>query len=376
MKKVSVQCRGLRLAYGATEVLKGVSLDIAPGEFFALLGPSGSGKSTLLRALAGFARHHSGQLLIDGEDVSAREPWQRQVGLVFQNYALWPHLSVRDNVGFGLVERRVPAAEIRRRVDEALERVDLAGYAERAPNQLSGGQQQRVALARTLVIEPKVLLLDEPLSNLDKSLRVQMRQELLALQRRLGLTTIFVTHDQEEAMTTADRMAVLDQGVLQQVGTPMQLYDEPVNAFVAGFVGTMNLLPVTVLATGGGGGGSEGEGSASVALAGDASPPTVLHLTGPHQLTGSFAGAAAQLGCRPHTLRLQPVDAPRDPACGWLSGVVQASEFLGEFTRYRVQAGAWALQADQPHRAGQPRLPTGAAVAVGLDPTQARLLVS
>jgi iron(III) transport system ATP-binding protein len=364
MKKVSVQCRGLRLAYGATEVLKGVSLDIAPGEFFALLGPSGSGKSTLLRALAGFARHHSGQLLIDGEDVSAREPWQRQVGLVFQNYALWPHLSVRDNVGFGLVERRVPAAEIRRRVDEALERVDLAGYAERAPNQLSGGQQQRVALARTLVIEPKVLLLDEPLSNLDKSLRVQMRQELLALQRRLGLTTIFVTHDQEEAMTTADRMAVLDQGVLQQVGTPMQLYDEPVNAFVAGFVGTMNLLPVTVTTAGAAG--------ATVALAGGDPSPAALHVPGAHALA---TGAAAHLGCRPHTLRLQPVDAPRDPECGWLNGVVQASEFLGEFTRYRVQAGAWALQADQPHRAGQPRLPTGAAVAVGLDPTQARLLV-
>ncbi len=171
MKRVSVQCRDLRLAYGSTEVLKGVSLDIAPGEFFALLGPSGSGKSTLLRALAGFARHQSGQLLIDGEDVSAREPWQRQVGLVFQNYALWPHLSVRDNVGFGLVERRVPAAELRRRVDEALERVDLASYAERAPNQLSGGQQQRVALARTLVIEPKVLLLDEPLGALDLKLR-------------------------------------------------------------------------------------------------------------------------------------------------------------------------------------------------------------
>ena len=373
MKRVSVQCRDLRLAYGATEVLKGVSLDIAPGEFFALLGPSGSGKSTLLRALAGFARHQSGQLLIDGEAMSAREPWQRQVGLVFQNYALWPHLSVRDNVGFGLVERRVPAAELRRRVDEALERVDLASYAERAPNQLSGGQQQRVALARTLVIEPKVLLLDEPLSNLDKSLRVQMRQELLALQRRLGLTTIFVTHDQEEAMTTADRMAVLDQGVLQQVGTPMQLYDEPVNAFVAGFVGTMNLLPVTVLSTGGN--DREGAGSTTVALAGDASPPAVLHLTGPHPLMGSVAGAAAQLGCRPHTLRLQPMDAPRDPACGWLNGVVQASEFLGEFTRYRVQAGALGLWADQPHRAGQPRLPTGEAVAVGLDPTQARLLV-
>jgi iron(III) transport system ATP-binding protein len=364
MKRVSVQCRDLRLAYGSTEVLRGVSLDIAPGEFFALLGPSGSGKSTLLRALAGFARHQGGQLLIDGVDIGTQEPWQRQVGMVFQNYALWPHLSVRENVAFGLVERRVSRAETRRRVDEALALVDLTGYAERAPNQLSGGQQQRVALARTLVIEPQVLLLDEPLSNLDKSLRVQMRQELLAMQRRLGLTTIFVTHDQEEAMTTADRMAVLDQGVLQQVGTPMQLYDEPVNAFVAGFVGTMNLLPVTVLLA--------AEDGTTVALAGEASTGTTLHLPG---RPPSAAGSAAQLGYRPHTLRLQPTAAPRDPACNWLDGVVLASEFLGEFTRYRVQAGAWALWADQPHRAGLPRLPTGEAVAVGLDATQARLLV-
>jgi iron(III) transport system ATP-binding protein len=376
MKRVSVQCRDLRLAYGTTAVLKGVSLDIAPGEFFALLGPSGSGKSTLLRALAGFSRHQGGQLLIDGRDIGSLEPWQRQVGMVFQNYALWPHLSVRDNVAFGLVERRVAPAEMSRRVDEALALVDLAAYGERRPSQLSGGQQQRVALARTLVIEPQVLLLDEPLSNLDKSLRVQMRQELLAMQRRLGLTTIFVTHDQEEAMTTADRMAVLDQGVLQQVGTPMALYDEPVNAFVAGFVGTMNLLPVTVLA-------ADAAGT-SVALTVDAlgppAEPIRLRLPGLSALpAGTAAGTLAQLGCRPHTLRLQPVDAPRDPACGWLLGVVEASEFLGEFTRYRVRTGAGVgsggtLWADQPHRAGQARLPTGAAVALGLDPAQARLL--
>ena len=396
MKSVSVQCRDLRLAYGTTEVLKGVSLDIAPGEFFALLGPSGSGKSTLLRALAGFARHQGGHLLIDGRDIGALEPWQRQVGMVFQNYALWPHLSVRDNVAFGLVERRVAPAETRRRVDEALALVDLAAYGERMPNQLSGGQQQRVALARTLVIEPQVLLLDEPLSNLDKSLRVQMRQELLAMQRRLGLTTIFVTHDQEEAMTTADRMAVLDQGVLQQVGTPMALYDEPVNAFVAGFVGTMNLLPVTVLAADAAGvtvamAADIGAGAFAAARTGRAAsaakaadglgPPAEqarLRLPAPGALpVGTAAGALAQLGCRPHTLRVQAPDAPRDPAWGWLPGVVEASEFLGEFTRYRVRAGdpaTGALWADLPHRAGQARLPSGAAVAIGLDPAQARLL--
>ncbi len=243
MKKVRVQCRHIDLAYGGTEVLKDLSLDIEPGEFFALLGPSGSGKSTLLRLLAGFARQQRGQVLVDGVDISEQPPWQRQVGMVFQNYALWPHLSVWDNVAFGLVERRVDKASLAQRVRSALDTVGLSAYGERRPNQLSGGQQQRVALARTLVTEPQVLLLDEPLSNLDKSLRVQMRQELVALQRRLGLTTIFVTHDQDEAMGTADRMAVLDQGRLQQVGTPVELYDAPASLFVAGFVGTMNQLP-------------------------------------------------------------------------------------------------------------------------------------
>ena len=180
LSKVPVECRNIRLSYGSTPVLKDVSLAIEPGEFFALLGPSGSGKSTLLRLIAGFNRHQQGQLLVDGKDISGVPPHKRNIGMVFQSYALWPHMSVFDNVAFGLVERRVPKDEIRRRVGEALDTVGLADYAARRPNQLSGGQQQRVALARTIVIEPQVLLLDEPLSNLDKTLRVQMRQELLA----------------------------------------------------------------------------------------------------------------------------------------------------------------------------------------------------
>mgnify|MGYP001952148803 FL=1 len=217
MKKVSVECRNIRLSYGKTEVLKDVNISIEPGEFFALLGPSGSGKSTLLRLIAGFNRQNAGQLLVDGKDISGIPPWNRNIGMVFQNYALWPHMTVWDNVAFGLVERKLPRDQIRAKVEAALELVGLSQYARRRPNQLSGGQQQRVALARTIVIEPQVLLLDEPLSNLDKKLRVQMRQDLLSLQRRLGITTIFVTHDQEEAMTTADRMAVLDHGVVQQL---------------------------------------------------------------------------------------------------------------------------------------------------------------
>ena len=242
MESVGVHIDGVDLSYGSHRVLKNIHLDIKPGEFFAFLGPSGCGKTTLLRLIAGFNIAQRGQVTIGGRDISALPPHKRDVGMVFQSYALWPHMTVRRNVAFGLEERRVPRAEIERRVDAALDLVGLKHLADRRPSQLSGGQQQRVALARTIVIEPKVLLLDEPLSNLDAKLRVQMRQELLSLQRKLGLTTIFVTHDQEEANTICDRIAVMDDGRVQQVGTPQELYDHPANLFVAGFLGTANVL--------------------------------------------------------------------------------------------------------------------------------------
>ncbi|HCQ47162.1 MAG TPA: spermidine/putrescine ABC transporter ATP-binding protein [Achromobacter sp.] len=251
MKKVSVECRNIRLSYGKTEVLKDVNIHIEPGEFFALLGPSGSGKSTLLRLIAGFNRHSAGQLLVDGKDITGTPPWDRNIGMVFQNYALWPHMTVWDNVAFGLVERKLPRAEIRAKVEAALELVGLSQYGKRRPNQLSGGQQQRVALARTIVIEPQVLLLDEPLSNLDKKLRVQMRQDLLSLQRRLGITTIFVTHDQEEAMTMSDRICLMNGGAIEQLGTPADLYFRPRTLFVADFLGESNLLQGEVTAVDG-----------------------------------------------------------------------------------------------------------------------------
>jgi len=359
MKKVSVQCRDVRLAFGSTEVLKGIDLDIQPGEFFALLGPSGSGKSTLLRLIAGFNRNQGGQVLIDGVDVSGKAPWERNIGMVFQSYALWPHLSVWDNVAFGLVERRIDKATIAQKVGAALELVGLAPYGQRRPNQLSGGQQQRVALARTIVIEPQVLLLDEPLSNLDKTLRVQMRRELLALQRRLGITTIFVTHDQEEAMTTADRMAVLDQGVVQQVGPPSTLYDDPVNSFVANFVGTMNLLPGQVRERG--------------------AQALTLNVGGVGDLQFPRVGAAPpgdrlMVSFRPHSLRVDVAAAGRDPGLLWMPGTVESLEFLGEFTRYHVRVGAHRIAVDEAHRAGLRAWAVGSAVTLGLDPSQVRLL--
>ena len=361
MKKVSVECRNIRLSYGKTEVLKDVNIHIEPGEFFALLGPSGSGKSTLLRLIAGFNRHSAGQLLVDGKDISGIAPWDRNIGMVFQNYALWPHMTVWDNVAFGLVERKLPKTEIRAKVEAALELVGLSQYGKRRPNQLSGGQQQRVALARTIVIEPQVLLLDEPLSNLDKKLRVQMRQDLLSLQRRLGITTIFVTHDQEEAMTTADRMAVLDHGVVQQIGAPSTLFDYPVNRFVANFVGTMNVLEGNVRER------TSGSVVLTVDGVGDLHLPLTAEAPTATRLAASF---------RPHTVQIEMADGLGDARYVWLPGIVESSEFLGEFTRYQVLVGEQRLTADQSHLAGLSPFPTGAPVSIGLEPTQVRLLAA
>ncbi|MFJ5369362.1 ABC transporter ATP-binding protein, partial [Bosea sp. CER48] len=247
---VSVDIEDVNLSYGTNHVLKDVNLAIQPGEFFAFLGPSGCGKTTLLRLIAGFNQADTGHVRIGGRDITDLPPWKRDVGMVFQSYALWPHMTVRRNVAFGLEERGVKRAEVERRVEVALGLVGLAHLADRRPSQLSGGQQQRVAVARTVAVEPKVLLLDEPLSNLDAKMRVQVRRELRDMQQRLGLTTIFVTHDQEEANTICDRIAVMNNGVVQQVGTPMELYERPANLFVAGFLGTANILAGQVQGSG------------------------------------------------------------------------------------------------------------------------------
>jgi len=353
---VGVSIRNLSLSFGKTEVLKGINLEIEPGELFTFLGPSGSGKSTLLRAIAGFGPVPGGHILIDGEDITRLPPWTRNVGMVFQSYALWPHMTVRKNVAFGLEERRVPAKEINGRVEAALDLVGLLDLAERRPSQLSGGQQQRVALARTIVVEPRVLLLDEPLSNLDANLRIQMRQEILELQRKLRLTTIFVTHDQEEANTISDRIAVLNEGITQQVGAPIDLYDEPVNRFVAHFLGTANLL--------------DGRVEQGIFKADDG---TSLPLPG----NGRKEGPATAM-VRPQDLIIRDKDATEKGSRGkggtTLSGQIRYREFLGSLTRYAVNVGDHVILVDDSHHAGHPVFDVGADVALDVDLKQVRIL--
>ncbi|MFQ5765630.1 MAG: ABC transporter ATP-binding protein [Rhodospirillales bacterium] len=353
---VGVAIENLSLAFGTTEVLKGVNLEIEPGEFFTFLGPSGSGKSTLLRAIAGFGPVPDGRILIDSDDVTRLAPWDRNVGMVFQSYALWPHMTVRKNVAFGLEERKVPATEIHGRVDAALELVGLRAFADRRPSQLSGGQQQRVALARTIVVEPRVLLLDEPLSNLDANLRIQMRREILDLQRELKLTTIFVTHDQEEANTTSDRIAVLNDGIIQQVGSPVELYDNPVNRFVAHFLGTANLLDGRV-ETADGGVRFRADDGTTIPLAGDG------HAEG---------GAIAMF--RPQSLTIREAAGAAAADGATLKGRVQHREFLGNLIRYAVAVGESVILVDDTHQAGRRAFDVGDPVALGFDVDQVRIL--
>jgi iron(III) transport system ATP-binding protein len=327
---VEISIKNVNVSYGSYHALKNVNLEIKPGEFFAFLGPSGCGKTTLLRLIAGFNTAQTGSIVIGGRSVLPLAPWKRDVGMVFQSYALWPHMTVWKNVMFGLEERRLSAAERHQRAEDALKLVGLEKLGERKPSQLSGGQQQRVALARTIAVRPSVLLLDEPLSNLDASLRVQVRRDILAMQRRLGLTTIFVTHDQEEANTVCDRIAVMNEGVVQQVGTPMELYDNPANLFVARFLGTANTLSGEIRAN-----GSE----------------RVFQLSGggilpapPNAMPGS-----AQLFFRPQNAKLVTKSDPAQGGDLRLMGHISHREFLGPTIRYGLRIGADDVFVDAPH---------------------------
>ena len=343
-KAVAIKVEGVDLSYGANHVLKNISLEVPPGDLFAFLGPSGCGKTTLLRLIAGFNQADRGKVLLDGQDISALPPWKRDVGMVFQSYALWPHMTVARNVAFGLEERRVPRKEIAQRVAAALEMVGLEGLADRRPSQLSGGQQQRVALARTIVVEPKVLLLDEPLSNLDAKLRVEVRRELRELQKRLGITTIFVTHDQEEANTICDRIAVMNEGVVQQVGTPMELYERPANLFVAGFLGTANILDGQIVGSGQGAAYEIGSG-ARIELPGSAKVPL-----------------RARLVFRPQSVALDAGEARKSDEDATFAGRVSHREFLGATIRYGLTFGGSEVLADVPFRTGDKLHDTGAPV--------------
>ncbi|WP_232302644.1 ABC transporter ATP-binding protein [Elstera litoralis] len=318
-----IQIQEVRKTFGDFVAVDGVSVDIFPGELFALLGGSGCGKTTLLRMLAGFEIPTEGRILIDGQDMSTVPPYARPVNMMFQSYALFPHMSVEQNVGFGLRMDGVSKADTANRVAEALDLVQMGSFAKRRPHQLSGGQRQRVALARSLIKRPKVLLLDEPLGALDKKLREQTQLELLNIQSKVGITFVIVTHDQEEAMTLADRISVMDRGRIQQLGTPAEIYEFPKNRFVANFIGSVNLFEAT--------------------LAVD--EPDRAELDCPdfggrihvgHGVTGTI-GMEFSVAVRPEKIRMSRkplVDLPNQ-----MQGTIKQIVYLGDISIYFIEVG-------------------------------------
>lgn len=310
--------------YGDFTAVDGVSLDIEPGEFFTLLGPSGCGKTTLLRMIAGFNTIEGGDIFFNEQRINNIEAHKRDIGMVFQNYAIFPHLTVEDNVAYGLKARKVPNRELEERVMEALELVQISSLKERRPNELSGGQQQRVALSRAFVIEPGLLLMDEPLSNLDAKLRVEMRLVIKQLQRSLGITTIYVTHDQEEALAISDRIAVMNKGKIVQVGSPAEIYLHPQDPFIAGFIGTSNFLDVEVRKLSNVFAETEESGYLhDTLLPGGA--------TVPMSLNRNYEGAST-LSIRPEQLYIaDEVDGQAMP------GIIEYSVFLGDYTEYVIR---------------------------------------
>ncbi len=351
----SVELQNVTKRFDDVVAVDGVDLALAGGEFFTLLGPSGCGKTTTLRMIAGFERPTEGRIRIEGTDVAALPPHRRPTNTVFQSYALFPHLSVEDNVAYGLRRKKVARAEIRERVTAELERVGLAAEARRRPAQLSGGQQQRVALARALVNLPKVLLLDEPLGALDLKLRKGLQVELKRIQREVGITFVYVTHDQEEALTMSDRIAVMNRGRVEQVAEPEDVYERPASTFVAGFIGVSNLMPAAV------------DGPDRVRL--DHGP------TVPVSADGLAPGERCHAVVRPEKLRIEPLDGGAAPSANGsprVEGTVESSLYLGTSTQVVVDLGGgvrMTVLVPNASEADRQRLPGGGArVALSWEP--------
>lgn len=351
MRAAEVRLEKVGKRYGDQWVVRNVTLHIRRGEFYTFLGPSGCGKTTLLRMIAGFITPDEGALFLDGQAVNRVPPWKRDIGMVFQNYALWPHMTVFENVAFGLKERKIPRSEIKKRVMDALAQVDLRETENRRPSQLSGGQQQRVALARTLVIQPRALLLDEPLSNLDAKLRIEMRLELLKLQRDLGLTTIYVTHDQEEALAMSTRVAVMSRGQIVQESTPREIYEQPANEFVAAFVGKSNLLAGEVVRL--------IEGYLDV----DCGEGVIVRATAPDPAAPAQVGDRIVLSIRPEAVAISASGAVSGER-NTLQGRLAASAYQGSYVEYEVTALGKALKAYAANPKGKALFQAGDQVAL------------
>jgi spermidine/putrescine ABC transporter ATP-binding subunit len=357
--RVKLEVRGLTKRFSPQVTVGPLSFEVMDGEFFSLLGPSGCGKTTTLRCIGGFETPSEGSMVLDGQRLDDRPPNRRDVGLVFQNYALFPHLTVFDNVAFGLRLRKLGRAEIARRVGQMLDLVDLPDLAERHPAQLSGGQQQRVAIARSLVLEPSLLLFDEPLSNLDFKLRIQMRYELRDLQRRLGKTAVYVTHDQGEALALSDRIAVLSRGRIEQIGTPSEIYEQPASAFVADFIGSSNLLTARVCGAAGG----------------DSTVETEHGLTLTIPRVGETAGATVTVLLRPERFQMvESLDGGR-LAPNRFTARVRDVTYLGEDLHLRVLAlERQPLLVSIKNTKGTRAIAAGAAVDLAIDPEDIHVL--
>ncbi|GGD95751.1 polyamine-transporting ATPase [Aureimonas endophytica] len=348
----------LTKSYGASRAVDNVDLLIENGEFFSLLGPSGCGKSTTLRMIAGFVQPSEGRIWLGDEDVTDLPPEKRGIGIVFQNYAIFPHMNVAENVAFGLKMRKVPKAEIARKVEAVLAQVGLKGYDERYSRQLSGGEQQRVALARVLVTEPRILLLDEPLSALDKNMREEMKFWIKDLQRKLGITTVYVTHDQDEALTMSDRIGVMQKSRLVQVGSPEEIYERPRTLFVTSFIGHSNILDIEVR--------GPTPGGARVAFAG-----TDFET---RSAPGLGAGTKAKLVVRPENVVVDPDALPAGAIP--FPATVLSETYQGPIVRYRLSVGGQELVAERQNQAHVRRLAPGAAVLAGWDPARCEALAA